>query len=195
MKWENFLDFLSKTEVIYKTSSYSKIKYTFDEFEKKILFLTIKSLNESWRNYNDDPILGLELFICEIFHRSKIHVNVLIFSYILIRRMKQLNKDNPSVSPFIDIKDDNMISNRRKMFLASIIVASKIFYDTSHLNNKTWSEIVNIDNVKYINSYEKNFLQSINYNLFISEDLFNLFLNEFNSDECNKYLNINKKYL
>ncbi|CAJ0847458.1 17520_t:CDS:2 [Entrophospora sp. SA101] len=56
----------------------------------------------------------------------------------------------------------------RRMFLASLIVASKYLQDNNYSNN-AWSKISGLS-LKEINSIERRFLQLIVYNLYVSEE-------------------------
>nr|CAG8512379.1 7360_t:CDS:2 [Entrophospora candida]CAG8572073.1 12038_t:CDS:2 [Entrophospora candida] len=63
----------------------------------------------------------------------------------------------------------------RRMFLASLIVASKYLQDNNYSNN-AWSKISGLS-LKEINSIERRFLQLIVYNLYVSEEVFNNWTN------------------
>ncbi|CAG8528080.1 7332_t:CDS:2 [Scutellospora calospora] len=58
----------------------------------------------------------------------------------------------------------------RRIFLASLIVASKYLQDRNY-SNRAWSKISGLP-VNEVNANEICFLKLINYNLFISEDIF-----------------------
>ena len=59
----------------------------------------------------------------------------------------------------------------RRMFLASLIVASKYLQDRNYANN-AWSKICGLP-VREINEIERRFLKLIDYNLFIGEERYN----------------------
>lgn len=67
----------------------------------------------------------------------------------------------------------------RRMFLASLIVASKYLQDRNY-SNHAWSKICGLP-VQDINAMERRFLMLIEYNLFIGEDVFKHWTNLLNS--------------
>jgi hypothetical protein len=62
----------------------------------------------------------------------------------------------------------------RRMFIASLIIASKYLQDRSYASI-AWSKICGLD-VLEINNIERRFLNLIDYNLFIKEDVYKNFI-------------------
>ncbi|CAG8507256.1 22605_t:CDS:1 [Racocetra persica] len=77
----------------------------------------------------------------------------------------------------LEVKDTTKTNNKsdpatcgHRMFLASIIIASKYLQDCNHANS-AWSKICGLP-VKDINAIERRFLILIDYNLFIKNNIF-----------------------
>ncbi|OUM56331.1 hypothetical protein PIROE2DRAFT_32403, partial [Piromyces sp. E2] len=57
----------------------------------------------------------------------------------------------------------------RRMFLGSVIIASKYLYDRTY-SNSMWAKILGLD-IKEVNNIQMDFLEALNYELFISKEL------------------------
>ncbi|KAI8987079.1 hypothetical protein BDB01DRAFT_784489 [Pilobolus umbonatus] len=65
---------------------------------------------------------------------------------------------------------DDLMCCGRRMFLASLMVASKYLHDKNY-HNKTWCKITGLD-IKQINASEMAFLKLIDYRLHVSKPTF-----------------------
>eukprot|EP00833_Pecoramyces_ruminatium_P017419 jgi/Orpsp1_1/1191451/evm.model.d7180000085923.1 len=57
----------------------------------------------------------------------------------------------------------------RRMFLGSVIIASKYLYDRTY-SNSMWAKILSLD-IKEVNQIQMDFLETLNYDLYISKEL------------------------
>nr|CAG8434230.1 15006_t:CDS:2 [Entrophospora candida]CAG8442294.1 14826_t:CDS:2 [Entrophospora candida] len=116
-------------------------------------------------------LLSLKTFLEEILKRSRTSCSTLqtaLFYLIRIRpKIEILKEQIYKISPTAPI---TTILCCRRMFLISLIIASKYLQDRNH-SNKAWSKITGLA-VKEINSYEIFFLRLINYNLYVTYDSF-----------------------
>ncbi len=65
---------------------------------------------------------------------------------------------------------DDLMCCGRRMFLASLMVASKYLHDKNY-HNKAWAKITGLD-IKEINAAEMAFLNLIDYRLYVSKPTF-----------------------
>jgi hypothetical protein len=79
----------------------------------------------------------------------------------------------------VDNKNADSATCCRRMFLASLIIASKYIQDKNY-SNAAWSKICGLQ-VKEINIIERRFLQLIDYNLYVPQGLFDSWTNLLNS--------------
>ncbi|CAG8752521.1 3266_t:CDS:1, partial [Racocetra fulgida] len=79
----------------------------------------------------------------------------------------------------------------RRMFLASLIIASKYLQDRNYANS-AWSKISGLP-VKDINAIERRFLILINYNLFIKDSTFKTWTNFLSSRICSSGSEVKQK--
>lgn len=116
-------------------------------------------------------------FIQEVLKRSKTTYSTLqtalfyLFRIknIIIARLKQRAATGNSKRSSEYGTDDYLCCGRR-MFLASLMVASKYLQDKNY-RNKAWAKISGLD-IKEINGAETAFLKIIDYRLFISKPTF-----------------------
>lgn len=129
-------------------------------------------------NPNSSQVIPLRLFIQETLRRSRTSWSTLQTALFYIMRIKSqikflcLNPDHWTLTS----KGDNDQSSDpatcgRRMFLASLIVASKYLQDRNYANN-AWSKICGLP-VQEINAIERRFLKLIDYNLYIGEERYN----------------------
>jgi len=139
---------------------------------------TVQIIDLIWCNFPVHPnsqVIPLRLFIQETLRRSRTSWSTLQTALFYLMRIRQqitilwLNPDRWILSS----KDNNNQGSDpatcgRRMFLASLIVASKYLQDRNYANN-AWSKICGLP-VQEINAIERRFLKLIDYNLFIGED-------------------------
>ncbi|ORY92058.1 hypothetical protein BCR43DRAFT_418892, partial [Syncephalastrum racemosum] len=119
-------------------------------------------------------------FVHEILKRTKTTYSTLQISlFYLLRvkkqvherllRRKQKQKQQQNQQPVSERLDD-LICCGRRMFLASLMVASKYLHDKNY-RNTAWSKISGLS-VAEVNASELAFLRLIDYKLFISKPTF-----------------------
>jgi len=142
---------------------------------------TVQIIDVIWYNFPVNPnsqVIPLRLFIQETLRRSRTSWSTLQTALFYLMRIKPqinflwLNPDRWTLNS----KDSNDQSSDpatcgRRMFLASLIVASKYLQDRNYANN-AWSKICGLP-VREINAIERRFLKLIDYNLFIGEERYN----------------------
>uniref|UniRef100_A0A1D1Y301 G1/S-specific cyclin pas1 n=1 Tax=Anthurium amnicola TaxID=1678845 RepID=A0A1D1Y301_9ARAE len=149
---------------------------------------TVSIINVIWYNFPvhlNSQVIPLRLFIQETLRRSRTSWSTLQTALFYLMKIKPqikilwLNPDRWTLN-----KGDNNNSNSnnnsnqgsdpatcgRRMFLASLIIASKYLQDRNYANN-AWSKICGLP-VQEINVIERRFLSLIDYNLFIGEDVY-----------------------
>jgi hypothetical protein len=122
-------------------------------------------------------VIPTKSFIQEVLKRSKTTYSTLqtalfyLFRIknIIIARLKQRAATGNSKRSSEYGTDDYLCCGRR-MFLASLMVASKYLQDKNY-RNKAWAKISGLD-IKEINGAETAFLKIIDYRLFISKPTF-----------------------
>ncbi|CAO3627635.1 unnamed protein product [Mucor hiemalis] len=125
-------------------------------------------------------------FCNEILKRSKATYSTLQISLFYIFRVKkvvheklyqriqqskqqqQLNADMQT--GIVTNQMDDLMCCGRRMFLASLMVASKYLHDKNY-HNKAWAKITGLD-IKEINAAEMAFLNLIDYRLYVSKPTF-----------------------
>ncbi|CAI2187701.1 11394_t:CDS:2 [Funneliformis geosporum] len=146
-------------------------------------------IDEIWYNFPvhfNSQVIPLRLFIQETLRRSRTSWSTLQTALFYLKKIKPQilylwhNPDRWTLSS----KDNNNQGSDpatcgRRMFLASLIIASKYLQDRNYANN-AWSKICGLP-VQEINSIERRFLKLIDYNLFIGEDMYKLWTNVLNS--------------
>lgn len=134
------------------------------------------------------PTLG---FCNEILKRSKATYSTLQISLFYIFRVKkvvheklyqraQLPKDMQTST-----KQEDLMCCGRRMFLASLMVASKYLHDKNY-HNKAWAKITGLD-IKEINAAEMAFLTLIDYQLYVSKPTFDRWYTQIHGYIQNSY--------
>ncbi|CAG8531386.1 21934_t:CDS:2 [Dentiscutata erythropus] len=132
--------------------------------------------------------ISLRLFIQEILRRSRTSWTTLqtalfyllrIKSKIATLQLESLTKE--STTKTNNNKNDPATCGRR-MFLASLIIASKYLHDCNYANS-AWSKISGLP-IKDINAIERRFLTLIEYDLFIKDNIFKNWTNFLRSHIC-----------
>ncbi|CAG8620882.1 14219_t:CDS:2 [Cetraspora pellucida] len=127
----------------------------------------------------NSQVIPLRLFIQETIRRSRTSWSTLQTALFYLLRIK------PKIATLeveiTDNKSDPATCGRR-MFLASLIIASKYLQDRNYANS-AWSKICGL-HVKEINAIERRFLILIDYNLFIKDNIFNNWTNFLRSRIC-----------
>ncbi|RHZ83136.1 hypothetical protein Glove_99g44 [Diversispora epigaea] len=140
-------------------------------------------IDSIWMNFpvhSTAQVIPLRVFIQEILRRSRTSWSTLqttLFYMVRIKPKIELLWSN-SISSDQQTTNDSATCGRR-IFLASLIVASKYLQDRNY-SNYAWSKICGLP-VQEINSIERRFLMLIEYNLFISENNFKHWSNLLNS--------------
>ncbi|CAB4491480.1 uncharacterized protein OCT59_017245 [Rhizophagus irregularis] len=179
-----------------KNKNYDVKNYRKNALVENLVDTTVQIINVIWINFPvhlNSQVIPLRLFIQETLRRSRTSWSTLQTALFYLMRIKPqitflwLNPDRWTLNS----KDENNNNNSgsdpatcgRRMFLASLIVASKYLQDRNYANN-AWSKICGLP-VREINVIERRFLTLIDYNLFIGEDVYkswsNLLRNHFQS--------------
>lgn len=177
-----------------KNKNYDVKNYRKNALVENLVDTTVQIINVIWINFPvhlNSQVIPLRLFIQETLRRSRTSWSTLQTALFYLMRIKPqitflwLNPDRWTLNS----KDENNNSSGgsdpatcgRRMFLASLIVASKYLQDRNYANN-AWSKICGLP-VREINVIERRFLTLIDYNLFIGEDVYkswsNLLRNHF----------------
>ncbi|KAI8332527.1 cyclin-domain-containing protein [Choanephora cucurbitarum] len=115
-------------------------------------------------------------FCSEILRRSKATYSTVQISLFYVFRVKRvvheklyqrIKQDSPNT---MNTKMDDLMCCGRRMFLASLMVASKYLHDKNY-HNKAWAKITGLD-IQEINAAEMAFLQLIDYRLHINKTTF-----------------------
>jgi hypothetical protein len=131
---------------------------------ESILNETYYYINRYDKNDEYDSKIPLNIFITETLSRSYSTYFILQLANIYLSWIITIKEYN--------IKKINM--NRRKLFLGSLIIATKMLLDKSY-SNKVWGMMTGVSN-KEINHIELEFLNIIDYNAFVNINEFNIFL-------------------
>ncbi|CAG8553131.1 45802_t:CDS:2 [Gigaspora margarita] len=131
-----------------------------------------------WKKFSlklNTQVISLRLFIQEVLRRSRTSWATLETALLYLLRIKlkiaALQPDSMTINSTTTIneKGDPATCGRR-MFLASLIIASKYIQDCNY-SNSAWSKISGLP-IQDINAIERRFLNLINYNLFIKDNIF-----------------------
>lgn len=131
-----------------------------------------------WKKFSlklNTQVISLRLFIQEVLRRSRTSWATLETALFYLLRIKlqiaTLQPESMTIesTTTINEKGDPATCGRR-MFLASLIIASKYLQDCNY-SNSAWSKISGLP-IKDINAIERRFLNLINYNLFIKDNIF-----------------------
>lgn len=167
-----------------------------DIFVESLVDTTASLIETIWYNFpvvSTAQIIPLRLFIKETLKRSRTFLSTLKIAQLYLFRIQPKinslhssitttnnNNNNNAHGPSSDNKNVDPATCGRRMFLASLIVASKYLQDKNY-SNTAWSKICGLQ-VKEINMVERRFLQLIVYNLYVSEESFDNWTNWLNSD-------------
>ncbi|CAG8483496.1 cyclin-domain-containing protein [Gigaspora rosea] len=131
-----------------------------------------------WKKFSlklNTQVISLRLFIKEVLRRSRTSWTTLETALFYLLRIKlqiaALQPESMTIesTTTINEKGDPATCGRR-MFLASLIIASKYLQDCNY-SNSAWSKISGLP-IQDINAIERRFLNLINYNLFIKDHIF-----------------------
>lgn len=157
-----------------------------------VLEVSAEIIDSIWNPARDCKVVSTRNFIHEILKRSKATYSTLQISLFYLFRVKKRVHDllqtrhrmppSPPLSPpregtsghvgakkNRDRMEDMMLCGRR-MFLASLMVASKYLQDKNY-RNRAWAKIAGLD-LKQVNTAELAFLRLIDYKLHISKPTF-----------------------
>nr|CAG8519009.1 9393_t:CDS:2 [Entrophospora candida] len=157
------------------------------KFVEKLVDMTCLIINVIWAELSVNPntkVIPLKIFVRETLRRSRTSYSTLQATLFYLFRIKPqidlitanangVNQDNQKQQKLLATSNNNNNNPAtccRRMFLAALIVASKYLQDCNY-SNSAWSKISGLP-VGEINANEICFLQLIDYNLFISEDIF-----------------------
>ncbi|ORX49222.1 hypothetical protein BCR36DRAFT_353586 [Piromyces finnis] len=131
---------------------------------KYIVEVTEILLESIWKSSQivQPRLCPLHDYLCHVIRQSKMSLYTLkcaIIYFVRISRQLQDKRWKSKIRLFCG----------RRMFLGSVIIASKYLYDRTY-SNSMWAKILGLD-IKEVNSIQMDFLEAINYDLFISKEL------------------------
>ncbi|KAI9268386.1 cyclin-domain-containing protein [Helicostylum pulchrum] len=109
------------------------------------------------------PVVPLRTFIQEVLKRSRTTYSTLQTALFYLFRSRNTMMNHLQ-------QNNAYISCGRRMFLASLIVASKFVQDKTY-RNSAWAKIAGLP-VQEINTAERYFLNILNYRLYIEQSTF-----------------------
>jgi len=152
------------------------------KFVDKLIETTATVIESIWPSNNASgrkEVIPTKSFIQEVLKRSKTTYSTLqtalfylfrIKNIIIARLEQRAASGNTAKRNSSEYSTDDYICCGRRMFLASLMVASKYLQDKNY-RNKAWAKISGLD-IKEINGAETAFLHIIDYRLFISKPTF-----------------------
>ncbi|KAI9314797.1 cyclin-domain-containing protein, partial [Dichotomocladium elegans] len=137
---------------------------------EKLVDVAAEIIDSIWYPLKDGKVVTTRNFVQEILKRSKATYLTLQLSLFYLFRVKgRVHERLQSHHAKKDRTQDIILCGRR-MFLASLMVASKYLQDKNY-RNKAWAKIAGLD-IAEINAAEMAFLGLIDYKLFISKPTF-----------------------
>ncbi|KAI8094985.1 uncharacterized protein B0P05DRAFT_524186, partial [Gilbertella persicaria] len=119
---------------------------------------------------NKNSVVPLRTFIQEVLKRSRTTYSTLQTALFYLFRSK------PQITMYLakmrhtSCWEDAYVSCGRRMFLASLVVASKFVQDKTY-RNSAWAKIAGLP-VSEVNAAERIFLNMMDYRLYISQPVF-----------------------
>lgn len=110
------------------------------------------------------PVVPLRTFIQEVLKRSRTTYSTLQTALFYLFRAR------PTILNHLSNNSNAYICCGRRMFLASLVVASKFVQDKTY-RNSAWAKIAGLP-VSEINTSERYFLNMLNYRLYIDQTIF-----------------------
>jgi hypothetical protein len=127
-----------------------------------------------WANNNptkNNTVVPLRTFIQEVLKRSRTTYSTLQTAlFYLFRSRPDIEMYLLNMQTSGGRWEDAYVSCGRRMFLASLVVASKFVQDKTY-RNSAWAKIAGLP-VSEVNAAERIFLNMIDYQLYISQPLF-----------------------
>ncbi|CAM0139692.1 PHO85 cyclin-5 [Umbelopsis sp. WA50703] len=158
------------------------------KFVEKLIETTATVIESIWSNNNiangRKEVIPTKSFIQEVLKRSKTTYSTLQTALFYLFRIKNIivarlkQRANTCTKRTSEYSTDDYLCCGRRMFLASLMVASKYLQDKNY-RNKAWAKISGLD-IKEINGAETAFLKIIDYQLFISKPTFDRWFNLLN---------------
>jgi Cyclin len=120
------------------------------------------ALNDIWNNFLDRSDTPLELFI----QKTIIQFDISFYELkIAIKYLYRISSNIRKLSPY----RTDAVTNRRKMFIVSLILVKK-YHNDKHFKNVVWAVKSRIL-LGELNRMEVDFLKMINYNLRTDDNL------------------------
>ncbi|CAO3597950.1 unnamed protein product [Absidia cylindrospora] len=132
--------------------------------------VSVDIIDSIWPAPGHAKVVATKGFIREILKRSKTTYFMLQISLFYIFRVKRVVQAKLRMAAEERRYRDNLMCCGRRMFLASLMAASKYIHDKSY-RNKAWADASGLT-LAEINASELAFLQMIDYRLFISKATF-----------------------
>ncbi|KAI8099399.1 uncharacterized protein BX664DRAFT_321161 [Halteromyces radiatus] len=132
--------------------------------------VSVDIIDSIWPTPCHAKVVATKGFIREILKRSKTTYFMLQISLFYIFRVKRVVQAKLRMPAGERRYKDDLMCCGRRMFLASLMVASKYIHDKSY-RNKAWADASGLT-LEEINASESVFLQMIDYRLYVSKPTF-----------------------
>ncbi|ORZ25295.1 hypothetical protein BCR42DRAFT_399823 [Absidia repens] len=132
--------------------------------------VSVDIIDSIWPTPSHAKVVATKGFIREILKRSKTTYFMLQLSLFYIFRVKRVVQAKLRMAAGDRRYRDDLMCCGRRMFLASLMVASKYIHDKSY-RNKAWADASGLT-LAEINASELAFLQMIDYRLYVSKATF-----------------------
>jgi hypothetical protein len=132
--------------------------------------VSVDIIDSIWPTPSHAKVVATKGFIREILKRSKTTYFMLQLSLFYIFRVKRVVQAKLRMAAGERRYRDDLMCCGRRMFLASLMVASKYIHDKSY-RNKAWADASGLS-LAEINASELAFLQMIDYRLYVSKPTF-----------------------
>ncbi|ORX44239.1 hypothetical protein DM01DRAFT_1340427 [Hesseltinella vesiculosa] len=132
--------------------------------------LSVDIIENIWPTPGHAKVVATKNFIREILRRSKATYFMLQISLFYLFRVKRVVQGKLRIPASDRSFREGLMCCGRRMFLASLMVASKYIHDKGY-PNKAWADASGLP-LQEINAAEMAFLQMIDYCLYISEASF-----------------------
>ncbi|KAG4100683.1 hypothetical protein H8356DRAFT_1306622 [Neocallimastix lanati (nom. inval.)] len=154
----------SVEEEYINTGSEEHIVCSDENLMKYMVEVTEILIESIWRSSQimQQSLCPLNEYLNHVIRQSKISLYTLKCSIIYFVRMSRQLQDKRW-------RNKVRLFCGRRMFLGSVIIASKYLYDKTY-SNSVWAKILSLD-IKEVNNIQMDFLDALNYDLYVSEEL------------------------
>ncbi|KAI8065815.1 hypothetical protein BC940DRAFT_302954 [Gongronella butleri] len=137
---------------------------------ENLVDLSVDIVENIWPTAGHAKVVATKGFIREILRRSKATYFMLQISLFYLFRAKRIVQAKLNIPASQRTFRESLMCCGRRMFLASLMVASKYIHDKGY-RNKAWADASGLP-LQEINASEMAFLQMVDYQLYISKTSF-----------------------